>query len=87
MAKFEEHCEDCVRELDEPFPQVHLWLDDLFKVLGPKHRDVRHHSKAVEEIRLKWGSKAARAAEIHIMKDYGMNRVPTEEEARMMTFL
>lgn len=30
MPKFEVHCADCVRELGEPFEEVHKWLDELF---------------------------------------------------------
>jgi len=82
MASFEEHCQDCVEELGEPFPHVHLWLDALFKHLGPKHRDARHHTKGVEEVRKAWGSKAARAAEIHILKDCH-GSIPTPEEIQM----
>jgi hypothetical protein len=50
MAKFEEHCQDCVNELGEPFPQVHIWLDELFILLRHKHREIRHNSEGVEEM-------------------------------------
>jgi hypothetical protein len=83
MATFEEHCADCVRELGEPFKEVHQWLDGLFGILGPKHRSARHHSKGVEVIREKHGDRAARAAEIHILKDYYSKSVPTPQQAQM----
>lgn len=81
MATFEEHCEDCVRALGKPYREVHLWLDELFKVLGPKHRDVRHHTGGVEEVRKRWGDEAAKAAEIHIRKDC-IGYLPSKEEAQ-----
>jgi hypothetical protein len=86
MAKFEEHCQDCVNELGEPFPQVHIWLDELFILLKHKHREIRHNSESVEEIREKWGDMAAKAAEIHIKKDYGTNKIPNKKEAQMYSF-
>lgn len=71
MAKFEEHCEDCYRELGDRFEEVNRWLDEWFRVVGPDHRDLRHNERGVEKVRRKWGDKAAKAAEIHIMKDEG----------------
>jgi len=71
MAKFEEHCEDCVRELGEPFKEVNAWLDELFEFVGADHRDIRHNVMGVEKVRVMWGDRAARAAEIHILRDEG----------------
>ena len=71
MAKFEEHCEDCFRELGDRFENVNGWLDELFEFVGSDHRDIRHNSKGVEKVRKMWGDKAAKAAEIHIMRDEG----------------
>ena len=82
MASFEQHCSDCRRELGETFAYVHQWLDALFKVLGPKHRSVRHHAGGVEQVRKMWGDRAASAAEIHIKRDYGGD-VPSEKDAQM----
>ena len=82
MAEFKEHCADCVKELGEPFEEVHLWLDELFIILGTKHRDARHHLEGIEEIRKKWGDKAARAAEIHILKDCG--KIPANSKEAQM---
>lgn len=79
MASFQEHCADCVAALGEPFDTVHLWLDAFFPVYGFDHRPERHHDAAVAEIRRMWGEMAARAAEIHILKDYGY--IPTKEQA------
>jgi hypothetical protein len=82
MASFDEHCEDCIRELGQPYPEVHIWLDDFYKTLGPKHRDVRHHTGGVDEIRKKWGPQAAQAAEIHIKKDC-CGIIPSKEKAQL----
>ena len=82
MASLKEHGEDCRRELGDDFKHVHEWLDALFKVLGPKHRSARHHTGGVAEVRKMWGDRAARAAEIHISKDYG-GSVPSEKEAQL----
>ena len=82
MASLREHCDDCVRELGEPFKEVHLWLDELFVKLREKHRSARHHRGGVEKVREKWGDRAARAAEIHILKDNN-GVVPTESQAQM----
>ena len=41
MAKFEEHCADCERELGERFEQVNGWLDELFEFVGSDHRGFR----------------------------------------------
>lgn len=71
MPKFEVHCEDCVRELGEPFENVNTWLDELSSIFGPDHRDIRHNVLGVEKVRSMWGEKASKAAEIHIKADEG----------------
>ena len=45
------------------------WLGELFKYVGPDHRGYRHNRRGIEEVRKRWGDKAARAAEIHIERD------------------
>ena len=82
MSSFKTHCEDCVRELGEPFEEVHHWLDEYFRVVGPAHRDIRHHVAGVEKVRQMWGDGAAKAAEIHIREDYN-GKLPLLDEARM----
>ena len=84
MASFEEHCADCRQELGEDFPQVHKWLDALFRILGPKHRSARHHTDGVEQVRKMWGDRAAQAAEIHIRRDCG-GKVPSAKDAQMIS--
>jgi hypothetical protein len=67
----EQHCIECITKLGEPFPEVHQWLDQFCH--DPKyqtrHRRVRHHTAGIEEIRAKWGDRAAEAAKLHILAD------------------
>jgi len=73
MASIKEHCEDCVKDLGNPFKEVHEWLDEYCKIYWTLmiHRIHRHHLSGVEEIRHKWGDEAAKAAVLHIQKDEG----------------
>lgn len=82
MSSIDEHCKDCLNELGKEYREVHKWLDELFPVLGPKHRDARHHEGGVLEVIKKWGEEAGEAARIHIRKDcHGI--VPTVKQAQM----
>jgi len=85
MAKWEEHCEDCDRELGERFEEVNSWLDELFEFVGSDHRDIRHNEKGVEKVREMWGDRAAQAAEIHIRRDEhgGIPKVDDSFKLRM----
>ena len=82
MASIKEHCQDCKEKLGESFKEVHYWLDEYARIYWPKmmHRVHRHHAEGIEEVRLMWGDEAAKAAELHIIKDEGC--IPTEEEIR-----
>jgi len=86
MASEEEHGQDCVAELGEPFEFVHAWLDELSKTLGTAHRFERHHDEGVEEVRERWGDRAAEAAVIHIKRDY-YGEVPTRDQADLWKVL
>jgi len=81
MSSLQEHCEDCIRALGEPFSHVHEWLDELQAEYGPHHRPFRHHREGVEMVRAQWGDRAAQAAELHIKADC-LGRVPTRDEYR-----
>jgi hypothetical protein len=72
MTSLNEHEEDCIRELGEPFTEVHQWLDEIFRCVGPDHRGYRHNRIGVEEVRRRWGDRAAKAAEIHLRRDEQM---------------
>lgn len=84
MASYEYHCKECQDALGDEWGEVHIWLDELFKYMGPKHRSVRHHSEGVEECRKRWGDEGAKAAELHIRTDWG-GKLPTKEECELMT--
>ena len=86
MAHIDEHCEDCIRELGQPFPEIHRWLDEFFVTKGARHRVMRHHTEGVEEARRKWGDRAAAAAEIHIRKDW-LGKLPTRDQAIFWSIL
>jgi len=81
VASLKEHCEDCLRELGEAFTEVHEWLDELQVDYGPMHRPFRHHTEGIERVRSRWGSRAAKAAEIHIKRDCA-GAIPTPDEIR-----
>ena len=88
MAEYKEHCKDCLMALGEEYGRVHRYLDEFCFTKGPTHRAIRHHTGGVEEVRKKWGNGAARAAEIHIARDWHSFRiagftggVPTKEQA------
>ena len=72
MAHCKEHCKDCLEAgLSRDWHVVHRWLDELAKDYWPwmGHSVHLHNKEGVEEVRKKWGDEAAKAAEIHILKD------------------
>lgn len=71
MAKFEDHCRDCERLLGDKHENVNRWIDELFKLYGPKHRRHRHCWKGVREARQLFGDLGAKAAIVHIVRDCG----------------
>ena len=75
MATYKEHFSDCEAQLGKGngWAVVHHWLDELAKIYWPwmGHRVHRHTKEGVEVVRAKWGDVAAKAAEIHILKDEG----------------
>ena len=71
MASFEQHCLDCQEQLGCEWMMVHRWLDEFFpKFFNEKHRDIRHHEVGIEQVRVMWGDEAAKAARIHIARDF-----------------
>jgi hypothetical protein len=82
MPKVEVHCQDCLNALGSEFKEVNEWFDEFFIEMGPKHRDVRHHTGGIEECVKKFGEGSRKAAEIHIKRDcHGV--IPTEQQAKM----
>ncbi|MGV8058588.1 MAG: hypothetical protein AB2L12_11270 [Smithellaceae bacterium] len=81
MSTFEQHCTKCQQILGEPFPEVHLWLDEYFGQFpyGTRHRHLRHHRQGIEKVRKKFGERAALAAEIHIRQDLQTEGWPAEK--------
>lgn len=68
--KMEDHCDESVRLFGDAFREVHLWLDEYASTpLGARHRRRRHHLAGIEEVRKRWGDKAAEAARQHIASD------------------
>ena len=47
--------------------------------MGPAHWKGRHHQEGVEEVRQRWGDRAAKAAKTHIRKDW-CGELPTKAE-------
>lgn len=80
MSTFTEHCEQCEKEFGESFHYVHRWLDEFFIIKGPTHRKIRHHWEGIEEVRIKWGDKAAKAAELHLKEDMYSLPIPHETD-------
>jgi hypothetical protein len=79
VSDLKTHCRDCLEELGQEFREVHKWLDELFKYAGPEHRIYRHNRRGIEEVRKRWGDRAAKAAGIHIKGD--------EEELRQAVLI
>lgn len=85
---FEEHCAESVCNLGEPFEAVHKWLDEYASTpLGARHRRRRHHLSGIEEVRRRWGDRAAEAARRHVISDLhgegwreSLNRIPVDEQ-------
>lgn len=69
MATFDEHCRETEEKLGYRYEAVHRWLDELQATLGPDHRKARHNQIGIDYVRMRWGVKAARAAQIHIDRD------------------
>ena len=82
MASKAEHCRECMEKLGNPYEEVHAWLDGLASpkrgYLNINHRRYRHHLEALEEVRKLFGEDAVKAAEMHIITDFG--RIPTRQE-------
>lgn len=71
MPHFNQHCEECVKQLGKPFEEVHKWLDEFAHIMdyGMRHRQVRHHEAGIQECIILFGEEAGKAARIHIIMD------------------
>lgn len=75
MAEISEHNQDCKAILGRAYENVHLILDQYAKVFdiaifGDYHRTFLHNQFGVELARHKFGKNGARAAMIHIVRDW-----------------
>lgn len=80
MASYKEHCEDCKLILGNEWYVVHRWLDEMYRLTPGNlmHRAYRHHDEGIAKIKEMWGEEAAKAAEIHIKRDFpGLDHIPT----------
>lgn len=81
MSSFDQHCKDCYRRFGKSYGGVHHWLDEMFKHVGPSHRELRHHTAGVEYCRKRWGDEGAEAAKLHILADFPhLTEVPAPED-------
>jgi len=82
---YSEHCKRTKKFLGEEFSYVHEWLDEFFghPDYRTRHRKLRHHRRGIEEIRVKWGDQAARAATLHILDDLRNSEDKTLEESAL----
>ena len=69
--KLEEHENSCVKKLGRPFTEVHVFLDQYQTRFGELHRRFLHHRLGLELISNRLGPEAKRAAENHILDDFG----------------
>jgi hypothetical protein len=85
--KLEDHCTQSILLFGEAFREVQLWMDEYASTpLGARHRRKRHHLVGIEEVRRRWGDRAAEAARQHIISDLGdegwvegRDRIPADE--------
>ena len=75
MAGIQRHGDDCMMLFGKRFNHVHKWLDQYAKIYDVNefldyHRTFLHNSYGIEFIKRKWGSKAEKAAKIHIYRDF-----------------
>ena len=73
---FNEHCDECLQKLGNPWAIIHIWLDEFAGLsgIGMKHRKFRHHQAGIDEVRNRWGYEAAEAAKLHIIADLSMDQ-------------
>jgi len=67
----EDHKFSCVREIDNPFTKVHVWMDAPSWGLRRKHRRYRHNIlETPKQVRALFGSNADKACINHIILDF-----------------
>jgi hypothetical protein len=71
VPSFQVHCRDCERILGDRHEKVNRWLDELFRVKGPAHRKLRHHTRGIQLAQQLFGIEGAKAALVHVVRDCG----------------
>ncbi len=67
-----EHKSACMEEFGQTFSELHLFLDSYaIRFRGHNHRRLLHHQLGVELCVEKFGEKARKPAEQHILIDLG----------------
>ena len=68
----ESHEKLCVKELDKPYTEIHVFLDSYQqKYRGFSHRRILHHRLGIEACVKQFGETARKPAELHIKQDMG----------------
>ena len=70
--KLEQHEENCLKNFGKPFSEVHRYLDHYFREYHIAHRRLLHHRLGIEMIVKLFGEVARKAAEQHIIDDFGL---------------
>jgi hypothetical protein len=71
MSSLEQHCQDSIAKLGQPFEDVHRWMDEYAgkEGYGMRHRRKRHHLQGIREAASLFGREAEAAARLHIGAD------------------
>jgi hypothetical protein len=78
VPSFAVHCRDCERILGDRHENVNRWLDELFRMKGPTHRRLRHHTRGIQLAQQLFGIEGAKAAIVHVVRDCG--HVPDDSD-------
>ena len=77
MSTFEEHCLDTLEKLGKRYEEVHKYMDQWTSKFGGRHRFMLHHEQGIQEVTIKFGPEAGKAARCHVELDCG-GRVPNK---------
>ena len=71
MPPLKTHCAISMKRTGNDFAELHRWVDEPTKDLGPEHRRERHHYSDGDKITIKnrWGEKAVIEWLFHIAID------------------
>lgn len=85
MSEIKNHCEDCEALLGDACLEVHEFLDQYapffpIRVFYEYHRSFLHNSYGLKLIKEKWGEIGAKAAMIHLVRDWLGTPIPIDLE-------